>query len=511
MSFEKRLQRLARRLSTPSLLPPVDLRTRVLSALPERPNQSGGISRIVRPVLLTAAALSVATASLFLIPRFRKPGMSSTSVSAAVQKTKTWHFTGWRLKGTEKVPWDIWGRRSPFYYREQIGEEILIDDGKVRTHFIPAPTGDPRVFRAIYRPKGSSVSAMVLIQASDSKRVPLIDPSIAYLIGSDGAPPMRQTGQTPVFRVTHTLPDRRNVVDIARLDVDTKTYLPLDYNVKQMSPEGYTALAQLTPKYEVNLPADSLQPSWPANTPKIDLREPCTAPEAKGDHTYSQAGWTVSAAPLARDTEGTVRLRLQTWLGNTLSDSRSLPITVGLSFTEDIKAILATDDRGASYVYLPVGYNGSRDLYLTPLEPPAPNTPAPTRLHITLPMSATRHEFVQIGPRGFSLRPTPILQQRVTLTVTLPQKTAPLYSVEDFKDPATRATWSTSYPFQLALARAMGYYYVQEKPEQEKIARQIYWYTRTADAAQNSPGRRDQAEVYRRSADDLRKRLTPAH
>ena len=50
---------------------------------------------------------------------------------AAIQRVNTWHLRGWRLHEGQRVPWEIWGRRSPFYYREQVGEEVTVDDGQV--------------------------------------------------------------------------------------------------------------------------------------------------------------------------------------------------------------------------------------------------------------------------------------------------------------------------------------------------------------------------------------------
>src|SRR5207302_1969596 len=83
----------------------------------------------LHPLAARLAVTAVLAAALIaLLPRQGSRSVGA-AVEAAVQRANTWHLVGWKLQGGQRVPWEIWGRRSPFFYREQLGEELNFDDG----------------------------------------------------------------------------------------------------------------------------------------------------------------------------------------------------------------------------------------------------------------------------------------------------------------------------------------------------------------------------------------------
>ena len=83
--------------------------------------------------LLVGASAIISTIVLLLLPGRGRDDMSMASeVRQAMMQVKTWHFTGWKLQGKDKIPWEVWGRRVPYFYREQVGADVIVDDGTQR-------------------------------------------------------------------------------------------------------------------------------------------------------------------------------------------------------------------------------------------------------------------------------------------------------------------------------------------------------------------------------------------
>ncbi|MES2465153.1 MAG: hypothetical protein V4671_31690 [Armatimonadota bacterium] len=122
------------------------------------------------------AIAAVVVAFLLVGPRYLSR-FAVSDVRAAVQRAKTWHFVGWRIQDGRKVRWEVWGRRSPFFYREQIGQEILIDDGKQRMRLFPAGGTANRP-----RPVVLKMPSQTLMETGRS----LANQSRAFLVGIGG-------------------------------------------------------------------------------------------------------------------------------------------------------------------------------------------------------------------------------------------------------------------------------------------------------------------------------------
>src|SRR5205823_11620317 len=67
-------------------------------------------------------------------------------VKAAVQRATTWHLKGWRDNRGKRIPWEIWGRRRPFFFREESGEKVVVDDGRERLENFPGAGGGGMLF-----------------------------------------------------------------------------------------------------------------------------------------------------------------------------------------------------------------------------------------------------------------------------------------------------------------------------------------------------------------------------
>ena len=89
-----------------------------------------------RPMVRIAGVLALLLVGLTAVP-WRRDRPVGAAVEAAVKGANTWHLKGWKLRDGQRIPWEIWGRRTPFFYREQIGDELNFDDGSQRVRLVP--------------------------------------------------------------------------------------------------------------------------------------------------------------------------------------------------------------------------------------------------------------------------------------------------------------------------------------------------------------------------------------
>ena len=139
----KRQRRLTRYLPSLPLSP--CLREKVTASLPptEAPPALVTMCRARRGFRPSTAAIAAAVfvaAVLVAVTPWKGGKTGAAAVEAAVQSANTWHLVGWKLRGGQRIPWEIWGRRAPFFYREQIGDEetyVIGDSGPRRISVLP--------------------------------------------------------------------------------------------------------------------------------------------------------------------------------------------------------------------------------------------------------------------------------------------------------------------------------------------------------------------------------------
>lgn len=331
-----------------------------------------------RVVLGTVACVAVVAAGFVLVPRpgSHVPGSAAAAVRAALAHVNTWNLSGWKLVQGRRVAWEIWGRREPFYYREQLGDQLLIDDGSRRTLHIPPDA-------AMGRPRG------IALVVSSSRADANVTWSYSHMAEQfrPGDKPSSENGNTVTFNLNDSGIYGRGIASDNLYTVDKRTWLPTSYEVRRgrsIDPHRTTA-ELLRIAYDVPIPAAALgAPPVPAGYAFLDATG--TRPEAvPSEYAVTRDGLTVQAAPVAADTAGSVILRVRAWLGGERLDRNG---AVGF-FASPVQAINAAgepgttiidspgckDDAGRAYVsasYLPLMFGARSDemfLLMAPLEP----------------------------------------------------------------------------------------------------------------------------------------------
>lgn len=395
--------------------------------------------------LLGGTAIATATAlGLFVGPRLNPAASFAADVKAAIAQANTWHFSGWRLVEGKQVRWEIWGRRAPFFYREQFGDNLLITDDKEQLRLVPP--GD-------HRPKG-----LALTMASDPNRkaAALVQTPESFIagIGGDFIGSLKPVGrqkyaaflQSPVRKTVGL----KQMDEQGTLTVDMRTKLPIYYQLKRavhqgnrnenMPPDPSAPLestwtqAELTAEYNVPIPENVTKASAPDTFAKVNLLRPASGPSVPTTGTGSGNGITVHANVISQDSDGNLHIRFEGWFGQQ-KHYNGLPIQL---FVQDQGIVRISgkgtekmvpglqDDQGNIYVPLsnPVGQINSvnPEWYLTPLEPLQPGQPRPKNLKAETYVSATWYEYLPEVRTGTA---HDLASAGFTLTIPLPETVAP--------------------------------------------------------------------------------------
>lgn len=532
-NFDQSLRRLAATL--PAAPPPAALRARTLDKLPAPDPARSRPSRL----RLIAAGLAACAVTGVLVVGLRsglRPA-SAAEVRAAILRTNTWHLVGWHLKDGHRARWEVWGRRSPAFYREDIGDEVYLDDGTRSTHVLPPD------------PKSGRVHGVVLILPSrrhaGQDSAGSGDSGANFLVGiggdADGLSPRSLTGSSETFEAkTEYAGDPTDIKETATLTVDRSTHLPVRYIVRRVEslPMGrpgvgaglnYRALkklreytqAELTPTYDVPLPAAAAAVRPPAGYVVTDAGDAPPALSAPAGSVATRGGLTVRAEVVTQDAEGDLHLRFHAWVGKQpLNHADTGLLLDGLT----APGRYGTDDRGNAYVQVhdpgPTGSNdGGADLWLVPADPLAPKAPPPTTLDMVTALGISRYERM-----GRSGRFVSVTTERMTFHLGLPavKKDAGYDAVvaNVGRYGMKYVGMSPSLAHEAAEQRAMDCYnrptlFVRGKavrragfgPNYERAA---FWYGRAAQAAEHTGDTR-QAKSDRRQVALMRReeRLAP--
>ena len=430
--MDQRLRHLAVALPPEPL--PTALRTRILDPLPISNDQPQRMR-----LRLVAAGLAACVTLLFLVAGPHLSGLrpaSAAEVHAAILRANTWHFVGWHLRNGQKVHWEVWGRRVPYFYREQIGDEVFLDDGTRSTHILPPD------------PKSGREHGIVLILPSPPRSTlgsaTTGTGEANFLVGIGGDADRYQrlgsTGNDETFAAqTEYLGYPYDIKETATLMVDKTAQLPVRYFVSrtESQPKGkpdttaginYTLLkkvreytqAELIPSYDLLLPASIAEINAPAGYTVADATSPSPKLDGSEGSICSQSGLTVRAEVLGQDTNGDLHLRFYSWLGSQPLNYRNTGLML-----EGARAPgrYGTDDSANSYLYIrvPGGAgpgDGGIDLWLVPVTPFTSQTPQPRTLDLAVPLSVTRYE--SLAATGGRL--IPVTTQQMSFHLKLPRE-----------------------------------------------------------------------------------------
>src|SRR5579862_2004330 len=109
-----------------------------LEPLPAVPAKMGIKTKgfnVMRTSLAAGIGVSIVSAGLlFVSPRTPRYGAAlADEVHKALAHVNTFHLKGWKLDNGKKIAWEIWGRQSPHFYHERLGDFETLDDGHERT------------------------------------------------------------------------------------------------------------------------------------------------------------------------------------------------------------------------------------------------------------------------------------------------------------------------------------------------------------------------------------------
>lgn len=506
MSFEPNLRRVARDL--PEEPVPATLQARVLNALPTDVRTKNTRRIFLSRLAFAGIAATTIGVGVLLAPQALKKSYAA-KVQEAIQKARTWHFTGWRLKDGKKVQWEIWGQRTPFLYREQIGDEILLDDGKRRIHILP-----PDVYLKTPGTYLVTPSEQLRTTLSASAKGVKINAGFLAGIGSENSAiktlnPV--SGNAKLLRgeavtLFGTVPPIR---ERAVLEVDGNTHLPTRYTVSHeiygkvnqapvdnpfnKKPEQITTVAELTPEYDTDLPPNIATVSAPAGYRVVDTSRAKTATD--NSTTCTRKGVTIRGEVVGQDSEGNLRLRFEGWLGEEANRQQAPGLGLMIQAENGSELIdvdgkrqlfpVNRDDAGNAYVefYLPPWTSLDTEhpeLWLTPVEPVAPNAGAKS-IHVRVNAALSRYERM-----GNSGRTVPVVEDVFTFDLLLPAKKTPLGwdELPNSHGMRFRGVRPTS---RMEMAEKRGLYYMSRSnftPSDK--ARGEYWFSVVADEAKRT-------------------------
>jgi hypothetical protein len=396
-----------------------------------------------------SGAVVVAVATILLWPPPGGHGGASADIRRALASVNTWHLSGWRMVDGVRVPWEVWCRRAPFLYREQMGADVVYDDG-VRRTCVLAPFASAT---GIVRP-GISIH---LPSAQDTDNVRWSYHRLVEPWHPQGGWPFVEEPDETVYSMTT---QSAGAAFHRVYHVDRNTALPTRFEVLRGSlgsidarvPEG-EVWVRFDIQFDQPIPATvAAPPVVPPEYAALDGSE-LPAPAA-GWRIGNDGGISLEVAPIGAAEDGTVAARVRGRVGRTIMAARSLPVRLvvsadgqtetqgGMRWEPDPDRFNwyeqpATDDLGRDYGTVdrriePAVAPRHEDslLLLTPLEPDTPGTRRARTLNVGLRMELvvdTGFGDDMMGPERYGMR---IRTQRVGVRVPAPAVAQPLAALD---------------------------------------------------------------------------------
>lgn len=388
-------------------------------------------------VLLGAPALIPARRSL------------AAEVGAALQQVNTWHLSGWKRIGGKQVRWEVWGRRRPFFYREQIGEQVIWDDGRERVQVFPADPATERaatlVLRTASRPGENENTGLAWMDA--------------YRNWQKDARPWKETPSEVVFLAHDFGMEGPDTVTDHLHTIDKQTALPVQIEVRRGRANDSARLTAewLQARYDQPLPAAVAGPPQ-QNLPGAAIVDASAFPAGitPQETTARANGVTVAVTPLAVDESGSVLVRVRGWLGDTPLRSFVFTETAPAAPPPLLWVVEAVRSRGVPAVDAPACHDENDRAYvavstdltraapetapgtlmlLAPLEPLPNGAPAPRRLTLTLFAAPT--VMVRRSGSRFPMSQS-VMRETMSVTVALPEASPEQLDIEKYLRPDWR-------------------------------------------------------------------------
>ncbi len=377
-----------------------------------------------RRVLAVAAALLL-VAALLLLPALyqnhqaaQNPG---AAIAAALGRVNTWHFSGWKLIDGQKVPWEVWGRRTPFLYYERLGDVVTWSDGKQLVRVFPPNA-------ALNRPQG------LIIKTTWDQTAGVgffADPAYQTLAAVQPMQTNFGDGFTKLYAQTLTEARFRDQypegvgagVNANKLYVISKRdWLPTTYQLHYDSKTFVRDTEFLTVRYGMELSDAVLSPPTAGGYAVVDL-----SPSAPPSSSFR-----VTAAPVAIDKSGNLVVAARGWLG----ENRLLP---GSQFSLDVQPYNGTfsatrGGQSIKYLYATnISLLPGADILMpfAPLEPSEVASGPPDTFSLTMqatPQILVRGSDVVVsdGTLRPSTHPENLLAKQFTWRLSLPKPVAML-------------------------------------------------------------------------------------
>ncbi|MBC7527382.1 MAG: hypothetical protein H7308_07505 [Chthonomonadaceae bacterium] len=324
------------------------------------------------------------------------------------------------------------GRHKPFYYREQLGDALTVDEGRFRIRLVPGePSKRSLLLRLPSGPKrdifgeGFTQGFRDWIQAVQKGQLThQPEPNGRLILKrslSDGRHLRnRLTEDTSVFY------DREE-----QYTLDPRTCLPTRFQVLDVEGE---VIEQVEAEYR-ELPAE-LSTEW--NTlmarPNQVIADVTFSPHISEENSASKDGVTLQVIPLAMDTHGVVLTQIHGWLGATPIEA-PLYMHVNPRYRtpagmQEMPSLLCRDDRGRAYIEVVVG-----ELWMLPnmwgggvprlrvFAPLSPGAPLPRRLTLQLGIAPWVSDTISGEAEGQNGVQSILLSTSLSVTMDLPRRT----------------------------------------------------------------------------------------
>jgi hypothetical protein len=457
----RQLRQAARNLPAPTL--PAEHRARVLAEIAGMPvptsagetpsdAQKRRGTRMVQRTLILGVCVTAAIATLMLLTihsPHRGVAWAMGDVKKALEHVNTWHLKGWKREGDKEIPWEVWGRRTPFFYHERIGGQETLDDGVNRTIVFPAgaSNGNKRavVLRIPSRPNTQSSMGLSFTLGLDRQMT------------NGNNKPWSRDGDTETFLREEMIIGSTPVIQVNGLFTFEKdSPLPIRYerlmrayrvpknaqgaydfhDLQESAKEKEWTGTHLDAQYDIELDAAALHVAAPADAQQIDAVPDAAAPSMPTRNAATKNGLTLHVTQANVDARGDVLLCFEGFVGSVNFKGSHLPFSWDTAVRAGViqdrlgnyqvtgypNAIMARDERGRAYVAVTtlefLRYIGDRNwLALTPLEPLQPGASPPHRLSFLMEMTLNTYQPLPEAQSGVSVE---LLNEMLPFQVELP-------------------------------------------------------------------------------------------
>jgi hypothetical protein len=336
---------------------------------------------MMRRIRIAAVATVALCGAMLILPRLQPAVSAAEKVRQSLAHINTWHLRGWKLLDGKQVAWEVWGRDKPFFYREQLGDETVVDDGRLRTRVLePAPE--------LGRDNG------VIVQTPSQRGLGVVGDGFtsAFKVIYPGRSIARETASEMVFEMGNDL-DQQGKHDL--YTVSKRTWLPMRYDVRTQKGPASETVEHLDAEYDEPLAESLRHVERPAGYLVADSSVTPERTQLPGDNVAHDGSLTVQFTPLAMDEQGRILARVRGWLGDTaIMSSPFFMHVVQMPFINAREVVKSNvDDHNRPYMMVPVeglrlipDMNPGVDhlIYLAPLKPFKDGEALPRRIQVML-------------------------------------------------------------------------------------------------------------------------------